>query len=231
MLFEMTDAVQAALRQEVKLDLIANHLANVNTVGFKTDVLSFDEMLQAKMMTDYTAGPSIRTENVLDLAIDGEGFFKIQTSRGIRYTRNGTFSLNSDNILVTQNGDPVLSDQGPILVDGDAVKVSEAGEVWVQDPDTRDIELAGQLAIVTFSSNEKLAKEGDSLFVYNGPEEDEAAPASIRVKQGELESSNVNIVGEMTKMIETMRNYESCMKIIQSLDETDAKAINEIGKV
>ncbi|RJQ51079.1 MAG: flagellar hook-basal body protein [Desulfobacteraceae bacterium] len=231
MLSEMTDAVQAALRQEVQLNIIANHLANVNTIGFKADVLSFDEMLQANMTTDHAPGPSIRTENALDLAIDEEGFFKIQTPRGIRYTRNGTFTLNSDNVLVTQNGDPVMSDQGSILIEGDNVKVGEAGEIWVQNPATRDFEMAGQLAVVTFAAKEKLTKEGDSLFVYNGSEDEETVSSNFRVKQGELEASNIETVIEMTKMVETMRNYESCMKVIQSLDETDAKAINEVGKV
>ena len=173
----------------------------------------------------------MQTGNSLDLAIGGEGFFKIQTPQGIRYTRNGTFTLNSDNMLVTQNGDSVLGEGGPILIDGKAIEISESGEIWVEDSTTKNFELAGKISVATFTSMEMLKKEGDSLFIYTGPAGDESAPEKVRVHQGELEMANVNTVVEMTKMIETTRKYESCMKMLQSLDETDAKAINELGKV
>jgi len=231
MIFDVTEVVQAGIRQEMKMETIINHLANVGTTGFKADILSFDEMLQANMSIDFSQGGFIPTGNSLDLAINGDGFFKIQTQRGIRYTRNGTFTLNSDNMLVTQNGDPVLGDKGPISIQGGRVEINDSGEIWVEDETTGTMGMVGKPAIVDFPQKDRFTKEGESLFIYNGSPLDEIVPEGAIVRQGELEMPNVSTVVEMTKMIETMRNYESCMKTLQALDETDSKAINELGKI
>ena len=231
MISEATDVIQAGLRQELKMEMIINHLANVSTSGFKADVLSFDQLLQAKMTIDFAQGDFIKTGNPLDLALNGDGFFKIETQRGIRYTRNGTFSLNSNNMLVTQNGDLVLGERGPVLIPEGLININDAGEIWVQDETTGNMELVGKPAVVDFAQKDRFTKEGESLFIYEGSPLDETAAPNTIVRQGELEMPNVSTAVEMTKMIETMRNYESCMKTLQALDETDAKAINELGKV
>ncbi len=231
MIFEATDVIQAGLREQVKMEMIINHLSNVGTTGFKADILSFDEMLKAKMTIDFTQGGFIETGNTLDLAINGDGFFKIQTPQGIRYTRNGTFTLNSDNLLVTQNGDLVLGDRGPISIQGGRIEINDAGEIWVEDETTGTMVMVGKPDIVDFAQKDQFIKEGESLFIYNGSPLDEIEPANTVVLQGELEMPNVDTVMEMTKMIETMRIYESYMKTLQALDETDAKAINDLGKV
>ncbi len=225
MIQDITAIVQSALKQEMKLDNIANHLANASTTGFKADILSFDEELQAHSTVDFTQGDFRETGNVLDLALSGDGFFKIQTQQGIRYTRNGTFSLNRDNILVTENGDQVMGDSGPISIQGSNVQINENGEVLV------DSDQVGKLSIVTFSSKENLIKEGESLFEYTGEATDETGSETAFVKQGSLEMPNTILVIEMTKMMETMRTYESYMKIIQTFDEVDTKLVNELGKV
>lgn len=231
MLSDVTEVVQAGIRQELKMETVINHLANVSTTGFKADVLSFDEMLQANMNIDFSQGGFTSTGNSLDLALNGDGFFKIQTQRGIRYTRNGTFTLNSENMLVTQNGDLVMGDSGAISIDGGRVEINDAGEIWTEDKTTGTMGMVGKAAVVDFAQKDLFTKEGESLFIYNGSPLDETAAEGTVVRQGELEMPNVNTVVEMTKMIETMRNYESCMKTLQALDETDAKAINELGKV
>jgi flagellar basal-body rod protein FlgG len=225
MIQDITTIVQSALAQEMKLDNIANHLANASTTGFKADILSFDEELQVHSTVDFTQGDFRETGNVLDLALSGDGFFKIQTQQGMRYTRNGTFSLNRDNILVTGNGDQVMGDSGPISIQGSNVQINENGEVLV------DNSQVGKLSIVTFSSKENLIKEGESLFEYTGEATDETGAETALVKQGSLEMPNTILVIEMTKMMETMRTYESYMKIIQTFDEVDMKLINELGKV
>ena len=224
MIQQMGYVVQGGLRQQLKLETQMNHLANVNTTGFKADIVSFDEMLRAKMTVDFTPGDLQQTGNDLDLALGDDGFFKIQTPDGVRYTRNGTFSLNADRMLVTQSGDLVLGDRGPILIEGTHIEINEAGEIRV------DNQLAGNIAVVAFAEKEKLAKEGESLFAYTGPESDETVPEKISVLQGALESSNVRTVMEMTKMVETMRSFESCMKILRTLDETDTRVITELGR-
>lgn len=125
----MTRPVQGGLRQERKLEVTSNHLANVDTAGFKKDVVSFDRLFKAKLNTDLTQAGVKHTGNPLDLALVDEGFFKVETGSGVRYTRNGIFSLNSDNILVDQNGDPVLGQNGPITIVAGTVEINAAGEV------------------------------------------------------------------------------------------------------
>ena len=225
MIQDITTIVQNALTQEMKFQNITNHLANASTTGFKADILSFDEELQAHSTVDFSQGDIRETGNVLDLALSGDGFFKIQTQQGIRYTRNGTFSLNRNNILVTENGDQVMGENGPISIQGSNVQINENGEVSV------DNDQVGKLSIVTFSSKENLIKEGESLFEYTGEATDETSSETALVKQGSLEMPNTILVIEMTKMVETMRTYESYMKVLQTFDEVDTKLISELGRV
>jgi flagellar basal-body rod protein FlgG len=225
MILQMTQVVQGGLRQERKLEAITNHLANVNTTGFKGDVLSFDALFNAHLNIDFTPGAIRQTENDLDFALDEDGFFKVQTQQGIRYTRNGTFTLDKDNVLVTQDGDPVLGEAGPIVINGTDIVVGEAGEIRV------DNRVVDTLSVVNFSSKENLQKEGASLFVYRGERADEEPPENVKVVQGALEMPNVSTVVEMTRMVETLRSYEAYQKMLQAYDETDSKLINEFGKV
>ncbi len=225
MIQDLLPLVQSALAQEMKLDTTANHLANASTTGFKADILSFDEALQVHSTVDFSQGDLRETGNVLDLGLSGDGFFKIQTGQGIRYTRNGTFSLNKNNILVTENGDQVLGENGPIFIQGTNIHINERGEVFVDNGQV------GRLKVVTFSTKDNLSKAGESLFEYSGELTDEKTSESVTVKQGSLEMPNTRIVIEMTKMVETMRTYESYMKIIQTFDDVDSNLINEVGRV
>ena len=118
-----------------------------------------------------------------------------------------------------------MGEEGPISIEGKDIYINEDGTVQV------DGASVGKLSIVSFRYPEKLYKEGSSLFAYKGAPLDEQAPPDVSVKQGSLERPNVTTVVEMTKMIETMRFYESFQKVIQSFDETNAKAINEVGKL
>ncbi len=254
MILEMTRVVQAGIRQEKKLELIANHLANVNTTGFKSDIISFGskkeklpvdctefgppcspcsscppsirmELLKPLQTIDLTQGDIVVTDNELDLALTDEGFFKIETQYGIRYTRNGNFSLDNEGTLVTQNGDAVLGERGKITIRGLDVNIDQEGNVRV------DEENVGNISVVTFNDLEKLLKEGDSLFKYNGQDGMEIKPQTVSVKQGALERSNVSSVTEMTKMIETHRMYEAYQKVIHSFDEMNSTVISQVGKI
>ncbi len=225
MILEMTRPVQGGLRQEKKYEIIANHLANANTTGFKADIMSFDYLLRARVTTDHSQGALERTGNKLDLAIVDEGFFSIQTQNGVRYTRNGGFTLDNQGQIVTQSGDTVLGDGGPVIVEGSEINVSENGEIQV------DGEVVGKLAIVTFESMENLEKEVDSLFRYKGEPADVKAPEKIVVRQGTLEMPNFSTVVEMTKLIEIQRMYEAYQKMIHTFDEIDSKAVSEVGRL
>ncbi len=225
MILQITKPVQGGLRQEKKLEIIANHLANANTNGFKADILTFDNVFRAKLTVDHRQGDLKVTGNKLDLGLGDKGFFKVQTQRGIMYTRDGNFTINKNNILSTQNGDAVLSSVGPIIINGTDININEIGEIQV------DGGVAGRLDIVSFNNLNLLKKQGNSLYKYTGPEGDELIPENILVKQGVLEKPNISIAAEMTKMIQTHRMYEAYQKMIHTFDEIDTKAISEVGRM
>lgn len=226
MIHDMSYAIQGANRKVDRLDIITNHMTNASTTGFKTQVLAFDEVLRPYMTLDTSQGDLIATESPLDLAISGEGFFKVQTDQGIRYTRNGNFTLNAQGVLINSDGDPVLNRNGvPITLDGEDIIFTETGSIEVDDS------VVGTLGIVTFPNTNQLRKEGNSLFSYIGPDTDEKTSTDFRLKQGHLEQSNVEVVREMTEMVTVNRQYESFQKLIQTIDELNGKAVSEVGKV
>lgn len=225
MLLEMTRPVQGGLRQDRKLEATANHLANADTTGFKRDVVSFDRRFKAMVNRDFSQGPVRTTGNPLDLALADRGFFKIDTPEGIRYTRNGSFTLDSNGTLVDQNGNPVLGQGGAIVIEGESVSINEAGEIAV------DGAFVDTLDVVDFEDNTRLKKDAMNNFFYDGNTADEILPAQIRVKQMALEGSNVAVVDEMVRMIDYHRMYEIFSKSMQTFDEVDNKAVNDVGKL
>jgi len=218
-------AIRGSLVQGRRFDIITNNLANVGTTGFKKDTLIFDQTLQEYVKTDLSQGSLRLTGNPLDIAVEGDGFFEIETPRGIRYTRSGNFCLNADGVLVTKNGAPVLGKNGSILIGKGDITIDTQGQIKV------DEKVVDTLSVVRFVRPERLRKEGLSYCVYNGDQNEIVKPEKVLVKQGCLEESNVMVVEEMTKMIETLRTYESYQKIIQTFDETSNKAINDVGRV
>ncbi len=223
-------AARAAIRVDKRFDIIANHLANVATAGYKAEEISFDDLFRARMRVDLSQGQIEPTGNPLDLALSGPGFFKIQTPNGIRYTRNGTFTLDKNKYLVTQDGNRVMGDKGPLQlngskVGGSKVKVDPNGQIQV------DGTIVGKLKIVTFKDPATIQKEGDGLFFHKGGAAGEVTPKQVSVTQGALEMSNVSAVKEMARMIEVNREFESFQKVIQTYDEMDTKAATDVGAV
>jgi len=231
-----TIAALGAFRQQTRIDhLIANNLSNVQTAGFKREVPVFNNVLsQAQgrfrniqndsVQISFIQGNIQKTGNDLDLAIEGEGFFKVETPNGVRYTRSGNFGLNKDKVLINANGFPVLSQRGKITLTGNQITVGEDGSIAV---DGNEID---QIAVVRFPDLNVLNKEGHTLLKTESAETKMAAGQS-RVVQGALEASNVNAVEEMINLMDSFRTYESCLKIIQADDSLDSKAVNEVGKV
>lgn len=169
-----------------------------------------------------------RTGNNLDVAIKGNGMFTVMTPQGLRYTRDGSFSLNSDGTLVTQDGFPVMGQRGTINIDGKDVSIDKTGRVSV---DNTEID---NLRIGLFTQADPLRKQGDNLFYMTDnsllPEDDGSGSAgNIDVRQGYLETSNVNVVKEMVEMITGFRAYESSQKAIAAQDETLNKAVGAGG--
>ncbi|MDI6791172.1 MAG: flagellar hook-basal body protein, partial [Thermodesulfobacteriota bacterium] len=172
-----------------------------------------------------------QTGNPLDAALNGPGFFKIDTPDGIRYTRAGNFALNGDNVLVTAQGYPVMGQGGPITLDGTTIEINEVGGISMDQAGDGIMAEADSLAVVNFDDPSVMEKVGNSLYRLKDPQANEIPADGTQVRQGYLEQSNVNVMEEMVQMIQVQRNYEAYQKIIQLFDEIDSRAINDVGKL
>ncbi len=231
-----TTGANALLRQERRLALVANNLSNAHTVGFKKETPSFKEIFRETLTgkvekvlfeetrIDFRQGELQVTNNDLDLAIAGEGFFKVKTPQGWRFTRNGHFRLDKDYKLIHASGFPVLGKRGEIFLKGEKINIEANGIVKV---DNQEVD---QIAIVTFADLKNLQKEGHNLFKLSTPQEEREAGEAV-LHQGYVESSNVNVIEEMIALIDAQRSFEAYTRLLQANDELDAKAVNDIGKV
>ena len=230
----MSDAFMtayAALDARMKIvDVIANNLANSETVGFKRDfghILEGENGFDVGTAIDVSSGDLIATRNELDVAIEGPGFFAIQTPQGVRYTRNGTFALNSEGDLVTKDGMPVLSTtDSPIRVGEGTITVDDTGAILVNGSEV------GTLRLVNFKSPAGLEKEGLSRFRWTGSPGDIENVPEPRVKSGHIEKSNVNSIDEMVHLMAAYRDFESVQRTIKTLtSDMNAKLIQELGRL
>jgi len=227
MILEMTRPVQGGLRQERKLDTVSNNLANADTTGFKKDRISFDEKFKAQLNKDFSQGNIVETGNPFDMALSGEGFFKIDTAEGIKYTRNGNFTLDNNGIMVDQNGNPVMGQGGAIAINAENAEfnfaVNQAGEISIAG------ENIDSLDIVTFNDLTKMKRDGQNLLSFDGETTQEIAADQVVVAQKSLEKANVIVVDEMVRMIDYHRMFETFTKSMMTFDELDSKAINDVG--
>jgi flagellar basal-body rod protein FlgF len=218
--------VDGSLIQQLRCDTIANNLANLSTKGFKRDILSFDKVLTMKMnsATDFSQGPINQTGNPFDIALQGAGFFKVETEQGARYTRNGAFALDEDNTLVTRSGGhPVMGDGGRITIIGRDVSVGMDGEIRAEGV------AVGRISLVDFEDHRVLRKEGGNYYACEGDVEELPVMADTSLHQGAVEESNVDLTREMIRMVEAFRAFETMQKGIQSIDEMTGKLINDSG--
>ncbi|MEW6519955.1 MAG: flagellar basal-body rod protein FlgF [Thermodesulfobacteriota bacterium] len=233
----LIEGTETMLAQSQRLNQITNNLANVDTPGYKKEDVTFWEMLYTtnhnrlrvgkalKVLTNQMEGSAKNTGNQLDFAISGNGFFKLQTPQGIRYSRAGNFLLNSEGQLVNPDGHLVLGEGGPIVINGNEVSVATDGSLRVDGVD------AGRLDIATFANLTDIEKEGANLFRLKNEEAQEEPATDFNVRQGFLESSNVSLLSEMTSMIDLHRAYETQQKVIRTFDEIDDKAISTVGRL
>jgi flagellar basal-body rod protein FlgF len=241
----MYTALSGNLASQQRLETLSNNLANVNTAGFKRDRVIFESVLASvknpsqpsgtltdsptmsgvSFATDFSAGPARQTGNTLDLALDGDGFFVVNSPQGRAYTRQGNFHVNGSGRLVTADGNEVLANGAPITVNGGKVDIDGKGVVSV------DGNRVASLDVVDFPKPYQLQKAGGALFVAGAAGAAEQPARTTQVRQGFLEDSNVNPVLEMANLIETTRYYESCIKAGQSYDDMASKAANDLGKV
>jgi len=231
----LLESVETMLNHEQRLNQVTNNLANVDTPGFKKETVTFDEMLYQANSSRQRVGKALRINTVhqqgvvqktdapLDLAISGEGFFRIQAPGGVRYTRAGNFQRNNEGLLVTANGYPVLGEAGPITITGNRFEVARDGRLSV------DGVSVNRLTVVN-ADPQALKKEGENLFRLAEGAAEEASP-NFQLLQGHLEKSNVNTVTEMTEMIDLYRAYEGQQKMIRAVDDLDDLAARRVGSL
>lgn len=227
---------QSGLLKE--LQAVANNIANISTTGFRREGVVFAEELRALdaegggvamtsarvRFTDGSIGGTTQTNGTFDLAIDGPGFFMVESPSGERLTRAGSFSANSDGDLVSMGGLRVLDSGGaPIFVPPDAseIGVAQDGTVSIAGRPT------AQIGIFEVENPQMLTREDGVLF----RSETEAAPAqNSRVMQGFLEGSNVDAVTEMARLIEVQRAYELGQNLLDSENERIRSSIKALGR-
>ncbi len=232
---------QMMLRRE--LDVIANNIANADTSGFKVeDTLTKTEAKAAprtpqsdaiKFVIDdgvarnFSQGGMTQTSSPLDLAIEGQGFFTINTPAGPRYTRDVRFTLDPTGRLTTQAGAAVAGTGGAeIVVDPlrGPVTIAKDGTV------SQGINIVGKVEVSRFDDLGSLRKDGDNLFRNVSNQTAQPAP-DARVHQGMLESSNVKTIEQVTRLIEVNRAYDSISKMMADTSDLSRRSIERIGKL
>lgn len=227
---------QVALRRQ--LDVVANNIANVTTPGFKGQEVLFQQYTVGaagndsySMVSDYGSyrdtrpGPVARTDNPLDVAIEGNGFLVVETAEGPRYTRSGRMSIGPDRQLVDSNGLPILGEgDQPITIPENATEITIAPDGTISNV----AQQIGRLRVVRFEREQFLTEQGRGLFSSTEPPVPVQDP---RVRQGSLESSNVQPVIEMTRMIELQRQYQSTQRLLETEHENQRNAISKLSRL
>ncbi len=237
------------LTQNKKLDVISNNLSNISTPGFKSDELvsgTFKEGILSRTsnsttgaigaslgpesmitvpyetVSDFTEGSLEETGGILDFAIAGEGFFKIQSDNGTVYTRNGSFVIDNEGYLALKGVGRVLSNNEPIYLYTDDINVDHNGVIM----DGSGMQIA-KLDVVTFDNLVGFTKVGEGVYSANGQEK--AGNANIMWKY--IETSNVDPIRQMTQMLASQRTLQSAAQVLKMYDEISEKSATEIGRV
>ncbi len=257
MLKGLYTAHSGLLNEQNRLDVLTNNLANSTTTGFKTEGATsetFSSVLAVKIKdasvgyrsatklgtqtpgvkigetyTDYSQGSFQETGNTYDLGISGDGFFSVeftnkQGETSTKYTRDGSFTLNNEGYLVTKDGDFVLGEKGKIKLNPLVTSsINQAGQV------SQNGLLIDTIKLVDFEDNNYLEHYGENY--YQPVEGAEFVTAAGKIYSGYLETSNVSVVKEMVELISVTRAYEANQKIMQTMDETLDKTVNQLGRL
>ena len=240
------------LSQGRRLDVIANNMTNLSTAGYKAETYTdstFEEVLISRVgnkdksgatvigeesyilapdqfYVDYTQGSFKETGLTLDFAIQGDGFFAIDTGDGIQYTRGGSFSLNEQGQLYLSGHGLVLGTDGqPINLTTDQVRADSSGRIYTQDGGY----YLGQIGVYSFADNGQLAKADSGLFDANGQQAQ--AAQDTQILWGWVEESNVDMLKEMTRMLTAQRSLQSGAQVLKLYDNLLTKATTELGRL
>lgn len=247
--------LSASLAQEHRIQVLTNNMANLRTTGFKRVEPVFEAILGTRglpviaagqteaafqpvagqsswaperffvsprdLATDFKSGTLRETKSQFDMAIKGDGFFEIKTAKGLVYTRNGMFHLDDQRRLVTEHGDFVMGGKGVIKLASGTAHVDSDGKIQMNGA------VAGQVKVVEFPNTKALQQTGEGYFLGQNPK----TVKEPSIAPGHLEESNVNAFGEMVKVIELMRTYESGQKAFQAFDRLNEVLIQDVGRV
>jgi flagellar basal-body rod protein FlgF len=227
-------ALSRQMTLERQMAVVAGNIANMNTHGFKTEHLLFEEVLERAgqpgrvafvqdvgLVRDLGPGALETTGNPLDLAINGEGYFAVETAAGPRFTRAGHFSLDGEGAIVTSGGHRLLDAGGaaiqlPPTVGG--ISIARDGTISTEDG------IVARIGLVRFADDKRLGREGDSLLRTDQPPEPVAEPDIV---QGRLERSNVQPILEMTRMMETVRAFQNTQRLLETHHEMVRRVIDQ----
>lgn len=228
--FDLIRVARNMTRNLFGTDVVANNMANIGTTGFKRDATFTDWYIEslndvgAQRYTDFSQGELHQTDNPLDLALASRGFFVVQTQSGPAFTRNGHFTVNDQGFIQTHLGHLLLGEQGPISVmttrgaAGD-VRITGEGEIYIDEI------MTDRLVIANIADPSSIRKIGSNLYrVDDNALVTELEAEQFTVRQGVLEGSNVEPVGEMVKLIDMNRNFETTQRVARAMDEILGKA-------
>jgi flagellar basal-body rod protein FlgF/flagellar basal-body rod protein FlgG len=238
-------ACTALVSRTQALDTIANNLANVSTAGFRAEKNVFSSVLTnagggsssalnqainnfgvlGGTSLDATQGALQKTGNDLDVGIEGKGYFVVQTANGPMYTRNGAFQVSSKGQLVTSTGDAVMGDKGVISILPGTVSISPDGTI------SSNGAVTGKLKVVEFPEGTELTTQGSTY--YSAPANTAAVAKDSSVRQGMLESSNVNPIASMVELVNAQRSAEMMQRALtmfnSEIDKTAAQDLPKVG--
>ncbi|MFO7803969.1 MAG: flagellar basal-body rod protein FlgF [Desulfovermiculus sp.] len=233
-------ALSGAVTVDNRLEVLSNNLANVNTPGFKQDRSYFESLLNNQVQTgvgegvnyssldgtetDFSQGRIEHTGRGLDLAIQGEGFFKVADQDGFYYTRHGGFVRMPDGALVTRTGEQLVGEDGPITIPDQDVRIQKDGAIIGANGQE-----LGQVDVYTVPDKQALNKQGNSLWSIDEDAEEEVLE-DAEVQQGHLEASNVSPIWITTQLIESNRSFQSYQRAVKAYD-TVAEKTNSIGRI
>ena len=229
-----------------QMDIVANNVANMNTTGYKSENLLFEEfispegsaesfqsgdrdlsfVLDDRTVGNFATGTLETTGSQFDVAIQGEGFFAVQTPAGERYTRAGSFTLDSTGQLTTHDGNPVLGDGGaPILFEASDTQISISSNGTITSANGE----IGRLRVVNFEDPQQLNRVGSTLF--SAEDAQQIAADNAKIVQFSLEGANVDAISQISQMIEVQRAYDQLANIMREQNDLRETAIQRLGRV
>lgn len=238
-------AVQTMHNALARIEGTGLNLTNLTTAGYKRSVAvtrSFSDYLgigafagarrlpvpimlpSVGHVPDLKNGGMMFTGNALDLAVSGDGYFEVSTPNGPAYTRKGNFRVDARGRLVTEQGYPLMSQGGELVVTTPKPAVDQAG--WVSEAGRQ----VGQIKMVQFSGAQGMVRLDSGLY-GQGSALPVPPDGGSGVRQGYLENSNVDSAAEMVSLIESMRHFEAAQKILQGYDDTLGRAIQKLGEL